>query len=110
MGAKIRLKNFAIALGLCFAAHLAVAQSSIRGTVTSNDGEPLIGVTVQIKNAPAGTTTDIDAMYELSASPTDTLVFSYIGFASQEIAVNGQSRIDVVLHTGLQLALTLAPT
>ncbi|MCB0638164.1 MAG: TonB-dependent receptor, partial [Lewinella sp.] len=50
-----------------------------------------------------GTITEIDGTYELTAAPTDILVFSYIGFATQEIAVGDQTTIDVVLGSDAQL-------
>ena len=73
---------------------------SISGTVTgAEDGEPLIGVTIYLKNqAGVGTTTDIDGKYEIEAAPNDTLVFSYTGMTTQEVAVAGRSVIDVVLQ------------
>lgn len=74
------------------------AQQTISGNVTASDKEPLIGVNVQIKNTGTGTTTDVDGSYSIEAGASDVLVFSYIGFASQEIAVGDQRVIDVVLE------------
>ncbi|MDP4819381.1 MAG: SusC/RagA family TonB-linked outer membrane protein [Saprospiraceae bacterium] len=74
------------------------AQQTISGKVTASDKEPLIGVNVQIKNTGTGTTTDVDGSYSIEAGASDVLVFSYIGFAAQEIAVGDQGVIDVVLE------------
>ena len=74
------------------------AQQTISGKVTASDKEPLIGVNVQIKNTGTGTTTDVDGSYSIEAGASDVLVFSYIGFAAQEIAVGDQRVIDVVLE------------
>jgi len=73
---------------------------SVSGTVTSAiDSEPMIGVTIYVKNTTEGTTTDVDGTYTLEApGPNDTLVFSYIGFLTQEIPINGRSTIDVVMR------------
>ncbi|NJN78370.1 MAG: SusC/RagA family TonB-linked outer membrane protein [Saprospiraceae bacterium] len=70
----------------------------VTGTVTSaEDGEPLIGVTVRVKASTSGVITDIDGNYSIKAEATDVLVFSYTGMETQEIAINGQTKIDVKL-------------
>ena len=70
---------------------------TVTGTVTSaSDGEPLIGVTVQVKGTAAGTSTDIDGNYSIKAETGKTLVFSYVGMTQREITVTGP-RIDVAL-------------
>lgn len=74
------------------------AQQTISGKVTDGDNEPLIGVNVQLKNTGSGTTTDIDGSFSISAASSDVLVFTYIGFASQEITVGDQTVINVVLE------------
>ncbi len=77
---------------------LANAQSMlVKGTVTSAaDGEPLIGVTVMVKNSKTGTATDIDGNYSIEAQKGSILVFSYVGMQQREIKVES-SRIDVAL-------------
>lgn len=77
---------------------LANAQSVlVKGTVTSaTDGEPLIGVTVMLKNSKTGTATDFDGNYSIQAEMGSTLVFSYVGMQQREIKVTSQ-RIDVAL-------------
>ena len=72
---------------------------TVTGTVTSaTDGFPLIGVSVQIKETLKGGITDIDGNYSVQAEEGNTLVFSYIGFKSQEIKVGSASVINVVLE------------
>ncbi|HRX96278.1 MAG TPA: TonB-dependent receptor [Bacteroidales bacterium] len=75
------------------------AQSgTVSGTVTdAAEGEPLPGVTVLIKGTTLGTATDMDGKYSLSVEPNATLVFSYVGFESQEIAVQPNSTVNVSL-------------
>lgn len=77
----------------------------ITGKVTDGaDGKTLPGVTILIKGTSTGTTTDIDGKFSLTAKVGSTLVFSYIGYTSQEIVVGAQKTIDVVLNqmsTGL---------
>src|SRR5699024_9316602 len=89
-------------LSICtlFGSTLAVhAQSTVSGTVTESEtGNTLPGVNILVKNTTVGTTTDSGGNYSLTVpSPKDTLVFSYIGYATQEIAVNGRSTINVNL-------------
>ena len=77
---------------------VAAAQSMlVKGTVTSAaDGEPLIGVTVMMKNSNVGTATDMDGNYSLEVKKGATLVFSYVGMQQREIKVDSP-RLDVAL-------------
>ncbi len=86
-----------IAIGILFSG-VVIAQS-ISGTVTDKiTGETIIGATVVLKaNTATGTTTDVDGKYTLNASGSDTLIVSYIGYASQEVAVNNRTTINVLL-------------
>ncbi len=70
-------------------------QSTITGTVTDDLGGPLPGANVLVKGTTNGTQTDFDGNYTITASADAILVFSYIGFARQEVPVNGQSTINV---------------
>ncbi len=69
----------------------------ISGKVTAGDGETLPGVSVKVKNGTASTTTDVNGNFRISAPGAATLVFSFIGFAAQEVAVNGQTSLNVRL-------------
>ncbi|HEA31538.1 MAG TPA: TonB-dependent receptor [Leeuwenhoekiella sp.] len=74
------------------------AQQTVTGTVSDNNG-PLPGANVIVKGTNNGTTTDFDGNYSLTNVGGDaTLIFSYIGFNLQEIAVNNRTSIDVVLE------------
>ncbi|MEM1358666.1 MAG: TonB-dependent receptor [Bacteroidota bacterium] len=91
---------------LCSSWSLAAstAIAPINGTVTGDEGEPLIGVTVAIKGTTSGTVTDLDGNYTLDVpANAEFLVFSYTGYATQEIAINNRSRIDVVLETDAEV-------
>jgi len=70
-------------------------QSTITGTVTDSDGTPLPGANVLVKGTTNGTQTDFDGNFTINANSDDTLVFSYLGFSSQEVAINGQNTISV---------------
>ena len=70
---------------------------TVTGTVTSAaDGEPLIGVTVLVKNSNVGTATDIDGNYRIEARKGSVLVFSYVGMQQREIPVTSD-RLDVAM-------------
>lgn len=70
----------------------------VKGRVMDTKGETLVGVSVKVKGTSSGTTTDINGNYTLNlANPNSTLVFSYIGFITQEISVNNRSVIEVIL-------------
>lgn len=71
--------------------------AQITGTVTDASGIELIGVTVAVKGSPAGTTTGVDGSFRMVAPSDATLVFSYIGYTTQEIALAGRTAIKVVL-------------
>ena len=77
----------------------AFAQNvAIKGRVTdATTGETLIGVSVAVKGTSNGTQTDVNGAYSLTAPSTATLSFTYIGYASQDVPVNGRTAIDVKL-------------
>ncbi len=80
-------------------------QITVKGIVTSaTDKEPLIGATIQVKGGGSGAITDIDGNYSLMNVPSNAvLVYSTIGYQTQEIAVNGQATINVVLSESAEL-------
>src|SRR5690606_7342089 len=69
----------------------------VSGTVTDVSGEPIPGVTVSVPGTTVGTATDLDGRYSLSVPEGSTLVFSFIGFETQSIAIGDRSVIDVTL-------------
>ena len=80
-----------------------VLQMKITGKVTSSeDGEPLPGVSIIVKGTNVGTTTDVDGNYSLNANSGTTLQFSYIGFSTQEVAIDNQTIVDVLLAPDLE--------
>jgi len=80
----------------------APEQQTVRGTVTSSeDGQPLPGVTILVKGTTTGTTTDIDGEYSLSVPDGATLQFSYIGFQTTEVVVGNQTVVNVTLQVDL---------
>lgn len=98
---KTNLRNLLI-LFLCMAGAClspgAFAQTKISGKVIDKDSGPLIGVSILVKNTTTGTVTDIDGGFTLNAPDANaTLVLSYTGYATQEIALAGRTNLDVTM-------------
>lgn len=82
------------------AAYLAV---TVTGKVNDNQGFGLPGVNVLVKGTTNGTTTDSDGNFSLEVADANvTLVFSFIGYATQEVPLNGQTTLSVVLFEDIQ--------
>ncbi|MEM1121292.1 MAG: TonB-dependent receptor [Bacteroidota bacterium] len=77
-----------------------IGQQRISGTITSTEGEPLIGANILEAGTANGTITDLDGKYELSVEENASLIISYTGYQDQTIVVNGQSIIDISLNEG----------
>ena len=86
------LLSLSIGLLCCGSAY---AQTTVKGKITSEGGEPLIGATVAVKNSTDGTVTDIDGNYSIKAAPGTALVFSYIGYLQESVKVNKQKTVNV---------------
>lgn len=75
----------------------------IKGKVAAKDGTGLPGVNIRVKGTSRGTVTDAEGRYTLSVpSGQSTLVFSFIGYVSQEVTLSGQTTLDVVLDTEMK--------
>ena len=86
-------------LTLFFALPLLAQDVTISGRVTSSDdGSGLPGVSVQLKGSSRGTTTDANGNYKFNAPSGARVVFSYIGFTPQEIAVGNRTTLNVVMQ------------
>jgi TonB-linked SusC/RagA family outer membrane protein len=84
---------------LCCATTVAAQNVTVSGVVTDGSGETLIGVNVQVKGTTQGTITDVNGKYTVSvAGAQSVLVFSYVGYATQEITVGAQRTINVTLR------------
>ena len=77
----------------------AFAQDVVTGTVTDDNGEPLIGAGVTYKGTTIGVVTDLDGRYSIERMPGETLQFSSIGMTSKEVQVSDQKEINVRLET-----------
>ena len=76
----------------------AQQEKRVTGTVTS-EGEPLPGVSVQVKGASSGTITDIDGNYSIEAPANGTIVFRFVGLRTVEQAVNNRNVINVTMES-----------
>ncbi|WP_367751971.1 SusC/RagA family TonB-linked outer membrane protein [Flavobacterium sp. WC2430] len=96
---KLNYHKFPLMLFLLLTSSFMFAQTSISGVVRDASG-PVPGVNVAVKGVNNGTTTDFDGNFKLNGvKPNDVLIFSYIGYVSQEVGVNGKSKINVTLQT-----------
>ena len=73
----------------------------VQGKVTNSKGEPLVGVSVIVKGTNIGTSTDAKGSYSIDVPGNGMLIFSYVGFKTKEMPVNGRSSVDVVLEESL---------
>ncbi|SFF68833.1 TonB-linked outer membrane protein, SusC/RagA family [Salegentibacter agarivorans] len=73
-------------------------QQEVTGIVSDENGVPVPGVTVTVKNTRRGAVTKLDGQYEITAPANGALVFSYIGFKTFEVAIDGRSEINIQLE------------
>lgn len=81
----------------------AIAQRTVSGKVTDESGEALPGVNVLIQGTMKGTQTDLDGNFRISVEDGEILVFSYVGFESQEINIGSRTVIDVSMGGATEL-------
>ena len=74
----------------------------VSGLITDENSEPLLGVSIIVKGTSTGAVTDFDGKYSIEASNGTTLVFSYVGFDTQELVVSSPS-LNVVMASGVAL-------
>lgn len=92
-------QKFKAVLLLFLLPFFAFAQSVITGTVYESNGLPALGATVSVKGTSNGTSTDFDGKYTLNNVPGDAvIVFSFVGYKTQEIPYTGQAVIDITLQ------------
>src|SRR5690554_692070 len=98
---KLYTKSFVLwCLGLCLSmASYAQNSRPITGYVNvEGESDPVPGISVLVKGTQRGTVTDLDGAYQINASPGETLVFSYIGYESQEVVLSpGQTSVNITL-------------
>lgn len=89
--------SFAVLFSLMAAASAFSQQKTVKGTVTDESGEPVMGAAVIIKNTTEATMTDYDGEYTIAVEKGATLLFSFLGMQQQEVTVSDSDIINVVL-------------
>ena len=74
---------------------VGVQQNTIQGIVTDSQGIPLVGVSIIIKGTQQGTSSDFNGAYSILAEAKDVLVFSFLGFKTMEVPLQGRSQWNV---------------
>ncbi|WP_194774276.1 SusC/RagA family TonB-linked outer membrane protein [Pararhodonellum marinum] len=95
------MKNLLGAILLVFMfSNLSIAQTqTVTGTVISaEDNMPLPGVNVRVQGSTTGAITDLDGQYSIQAAPDQTLIFSFVGFNTQEALVGNRTRVDITME------------
>lgn len=91
------MKRYLLLL-MCLCTYAFMMAQTVSGVVTgSDDGEPLIGVTVKVKGTQTAAVTDLDGRYTIAANNGTHLLFSYVGYAEREMVVRGAT-LDVQLQ------------
>lgn len=95
------LRCLALMLIFIITSALAARADTVRGVVTDNTGEPLIGVTVRVVGSKSGTFTDLDGKYTINVenSKRGELQFSYVGMETVTVKVNSKSVVNVTMET-----------
>jgi TonB-dependent starch-binding outer membrane protein SusC len=83
---------------LCFPGRISGQNAEVTGTIRNNAGLTIPGVNVVVKNTATGTISDKDGKYAISVPSDGILVFSFVGYLTREIPLDGQKVIDVVLN------------
>src|ERR1051325_8426064 len=97
------MKTTLLTLLMILSAVISYAQSQVKGRVSEESGQALPGVNVLVKGTTIGTVTDADGVYTLQNVPAEAiLVFSFIGYAPQEIPVAGKTSVDAKLSPDIQ--------
>jgi TonB-linked SusC/RagA family outer membrane protein len=95
----LRLGMLALLGSLSF--HVWAQDVQVRGVITDENNEPIPGASVLLKGTTVGMASDIDGVYSISAPSNGTLLFSFIGYETQEISIGNRSVIDVALKLDL---------
>lgn len=96
------LRYLVLVLGIAFGSAVYAQDLTITGTVTdAADGSSIPGVTVAVKNTTAGTVTDVDGKYSVKVNPGAILVFSYVGYTTQEVTIKDQKSVNISLSASV---------
>ena len=99
---KQPLRSLMLSLIMLLPLSLLAQEIKVQGVVKDQTGEAVIGATVMQKGTSNGTVTDFDGNFSLSVPAEATLTISYIGFATQDVAVGGKTELQIVLKDDSQ--------
>ncbi len=94
---KTMLLQLFLVLGILFPLGLHAQQINVRGTVSDQSNEPVIGASIAVKGGNTGAVTDIDGKFSIQTDANSTLTVSFLGYKTMIVPVNGRTMIDVVL-------------
>jgi TonB-linked SusC/RagA family outer membrane protein len=99
------MKKLSLVLGLVvFTIGSMLAQRTVTGTISDQNGDPLLGASILVKGTTTGTITDIDGSYSVNVKGDDPIfVVSYTGFETMEVAVGNQTTLDITMAEGVNL-------
>ena len=99
------MKKFLLTItALCLLSVVAFSQRTVTGTVTSDDGEVLIGANVIVTGTVVGTVTDFDGNFSLEVPEgSNELTISYTGFQSQTVNIEGMNSVEIIMTAGVGL-------
>lgn len=109
-GINLKLQSYFYFLTIIFFSTHLIAQNTLSGSVTDNQGLPLQGATIIVKGTNKGTTSDFDGNFSLQTNEDDVLVISFVGFANQEVQVGQQENISISLEPDNQLEEVVVTT
>ncbi len=99
---QILKRTLLLLLWLAFSHSLLAQQRVVTGSVKDENGAELPGVAVVVKGTAVGANTDMQGRYSISAGSDAVLVFSFVGYVTQEVTVGNRSTIDVFLVEDVQ--------
>ena len=95
---KTKFTKICVSFLMFFALTLSAYAQQITGTVSDENGVPLPGATVVVQGTSIGVSTDFDGNYSIEASQGDTLVFSFVGYATQSVTIGSSNSVSVQLQ------------
>lgn len=82
---------------------IVMQSGTIKGQIIDTNGEPVIGANVQVKGTGTGVISDINGNFAVNAASNATLVVSYIGYKTQEVALKGKNKVSITLQEDSQM-------
>src|SRR3954451_14443634 len=107
----LRTRFIKLLLSLFFFSFMTATHAqTVSGKVADENRNNVAGVSVTVKGSAVGTTTDPHGQYTIKAGPNGTLVFSNVGYASQEVPVNRRKQVNVTLTSSAENLATVVVT